>query len=91
MTLLYVNPFIVGIIAGTLTGIALLPQLIKIIREKKANDISIIMLLVLFGGISLWIWYGILKDDWIIIVTNAFSLVINLLIMIFNYVYRKKR
>jgi MtN3 and saliva related transmembrane protein len=90
MILLNVNPFIVGIVAGTCTGIALLPQLIKIVREKKAADISLLMLLVLFSGISLWIWYGVLKEDWIIIVTNGVSLVINLLIMFFSYRYRNK-
>ena len=54
----------VGIGAGICTAVSLLPQLIKIIKEKKANDISYIMLFVLLAGIGGWIWYGILKEDY---------------------------
>ncbi|HRO70952.1 MAG TPA: SemiSWEET family transporter, partial [Chitinophagaceae bacterium] len=55
---------IVGIAAGICTGIAMLPQLIKIIREKKADDISFVMLLVLIAGLCGWVWYGLLREDY---------------------------
>lgn len=81
---------IIGIVAGVLTGIASLPQLIKLIREKKGKDISPMMLIVLVSGLSLWAYYGILKEDWPIIITNAFSALVNLLILILRQVYRKR-
>jgi MtN3 and saliva related transmembrane protein len=68
---------IIGIAAGTCTGISLLPQLIKIIREKKAQDISLFYLFILLAGLALWIWYGIRQEDMPIIITNAVSLVLN--------------
>ncbi|MES2655591.1 MAG: PQ-loop repeat-containing protein [Bacteroidota bacterium] len=37
----------IGIVAGVFTAFSLVPQLVKIIKEKKANNISITMLLVL--------------------------------------------
>ena len=40
----------IGIAAGVLTSVSMLPQLIKIIKEKKAGDVSVVMLLVLIGG-----------------------------------------
>jgi MtN3 and saliva related transmembrane protein len=49
----------VGIVAGILTGVSLLPQLIKIIKEKKANSISFGMLAVLLAGLCVMdcIWH----------------------------------
>lgn len=80
---------IVGIAAGVCTAASLLPQLIKMIKEKKATDISIIMLVTLLSGLCLWIWYGIMKQDWPIILTNGFSLLINLLIIIMRWKYKQ--
>ena len=82
---------IVGIAAGICTGIAMLPQLIKIIREKKAEDISFVMLLVLIVGLGGWVWYGLLREDYPIIITNAFSLLVNFAIVFFSYRYRQKK
>ena len=82
---------IIGIAAGICTGIAMLPQLIKIIREKKAEDISFVMLLVLIVGLGGWVWYGLLREDYPIIKTNAFSLLVNFAIVYFSYRYRQKK
>ena len=81
---------IVGVVASIATASSLLPQLIKILKEKKAEAISLAMLLVLFIGLAAWIYYGILKKDWIIIISNSFSIVINILIAIFSIKYKKK-
>lgn len=78
----------IGIIASVFTGIALLPQLIKIIKEKKSVGVSFLMLSSMFVGISLWIWYGFMKDDYIIIISNAFSLIVNILIVLLSIKYK---
>ena len=82
---------VIGIVAGICTGVSLLPQLIKIIREKKANDISWIMLFILITGLAGWVWYGVLKEDYPIIITNSFSFLVNLAIIFFTIGYRKRR
>ena len=68
----------IGISASTFTSLALLPQLLKLIRERKAGDLSYGMLAALFTGLALWIYYGALKNDWIIIISNGVALLINL-------------
>lgn len=68
----------------------MLPQLIKVIKEKKAEDISILMLVVLMAGIAMWIVYGVFRDDWPIIITNSFSLLINITLTFFRVKYRNK-
>jgi MtN3 and saliva related transmembrane protein len=78
----------IGIGAGVCTGVSMLPQLVKIIREKKAGDISYAMLIILFAGLAGWVWYGILKKDYPIIITNSFSFLVNTLILFFTVRFR---
>ncbi|HUQ64756.1 MAG TPA: SemiSWEET transporter [Flavitalea sp.] len=80
----------VGLFAGICTAISLLPQLIKIIREKKANAISYGMLGILMLGLSTWIVYGVMKTDYPIILTNCVSLTLNVLIIIFTVKYKTR-
>ena len=80
---------IVGLAAGICTSTSLLPQLVKLIKHKKAEDISIFYLLILFVGLGLWIWYGILREDIPILVTNGFSLVLNGIIIVLGVKYKR--
>lgn len=82
---------ITGFVAGIFTGISLLPQLIKIIKEKKTEDISAWMLLILMGGLVLWIVYGVLITNWPIIITNAFSLLVNISILFLRRKFKDTR
>jgi MtN3 and saliva related transmembrane protein len=83
-------PQLVGICAGICTSISLLPQLVKLIQNKKSEDISLFYLIILFIGISLWIWYGFLRNDIPIIATNSFSLILNALIIVLGIKYKQK-
>ena len=81
--------FYVGIGAGICTAVCMLPQLVKIIRSKKAEDLSYAMVVVMISGISAWIWYGILKKDLPIIITNGFSLLVNVIILFYSIRYKE--
>ena len=85
-----VSPQVIGIVAGICTGVSLLPQLIKIIKEKKVEAISWFMLIILMTGLAGWVWYGLLKVDYPIIITNSFSLLVNCTILFFRFRYSKK-
>ena len=80
----------VGIAAGVLTATSMLPQVIKVFKEKKADDISLLMLLVLLSGIALWVVYGIMRKDWPIIATNSFSLLVNLVLVVLRIKYKDR-
>ncbi len=79
----------VGIISGICTSVSMLPQLIKLIKEKESKDLSMGMLCVLIVGLAGWIYYGFLKKDAIIIVTNSFSFLVNCLTVFFGLKYKK--
>jgi MtN3 and saliva related transmembrane protein len=82
---------VIGIAAGVCTATSLIPQVVKTIKERKAEDVSLAMLLVLGTGISLWIVYGIKKNDLPIIATNAFSLLVNITMVIWGIKYKKQK
>jgi MtN3 and saliva related transmembrane protein len=81
----------IGIVAGICTALSLLPQIIKIIREKKTQDISLFYLIVLLCGLALWTYYGFLREDIPIIATNIFSMLLNITMIVLGVVYKKKK
>lgn len=84
------NENILGIVAGILTSVAMLPQLVKVIKEKDAENLSWIMLSILITGLSLWVWYGFLKDELPIILSNAFAVLVNLTLLVCFFIFKKK-
>jgi MtN3 and saliva related transmembrane protein len=80
----------IGILASFGTGLSLLPQFLKILKEKNCESVSTMWLLVLLAGLLLWVWYGLLKKDWIIIISNSFSILVNLGICVLMLLYRKR-
>ncbi len=83
------NETVLGIIAGVLTSVSMLPQLIKVLKEKNAENLSWIMLTILILGLGLWVWYGVLKDDIPIIISNSFAVAINLILFASYWIYKK--
>ena len=76
-----------GIIAATLTTFAFLLQVVRPSRRRTADDLSAGTFLLLFTGIVLWLLYGILRKDPVIILANAIgmTLVGSLLVMIWRF------
>lgn len=89
---MFVSPVtVVGIIASIGTTLSMVPQLTKLIKGKTAGDISITMLIILFAGIGCWVTYGIMKNDWIIIISNSFSFIVNLILTTLTIKYKAEK
>ena len=84
------NVEVLGLVAGALTSIASMPQLIKVIKTKNVEDISWLMLIILISGLSLWVWYGLEQDELPIILSNSFAVLVNLTLFICYLIYRNK-
>lgn len=69
--------FIIGILAGICTTIAVAPQIYKAWKTKKVNDVSPGMFIVLLAGLFLWIIYGVMQNDIPIIATNGLAFALN--------------
>lgn len=72
---------LVGFIAGTLTTVAYVPQVIRSWTLKETKDLSLSMLVLYAAGVSLWLVYGIWMDAMPVIAANGISLVLILVLL----------
>ena len=79
---------ILGLLAGTITSITFLPQVIKVWQTKSAKDLSMLMLLLLMLGVILWLVYGVILMNVAIIYTNSMVLAMSLILLFFKLKYK---
>lgn len=79
----------IGLIAALCTTVSYIPQVVKCWKTRKAGDLSLKMLLTLAAGLALWVAYGIINSDWVIIAANTVSLLLlgNLLLFKLHEVF----
>lgn len=65
---------LVGIVAAIGTTLSYIPQLKKCWETGKADDLSLKMFGILAFGVAIWILYGLLRKDGVIILANSVSL-----------------
>jgi len=68
---------IIGYIAGTLTTVAYLAQVLRTLKHRRTKDISLGMYLMLCSGIGLWLVYGVFIHSWPVIIANAVTLALS--------------
>lgn len=62
---------ILGYAACAVTALTFLPQVLKTWKEKTAKNVSLMMFIIAFINEVMWIGYGVLRNDMVIIVTNV--------------------
>ena len=85
-----IGPNIFGFIAAALTTIAFLPQVIKTLRTKKAEDVSIVMLLMFITGLLFWIVYAIQTNALPVLIANIITFILNVTILTLKLIYEKQ-
>ena len=78
-----------GLLAGTITTAAAIPQVVRTYRTRHVRDISIWQPILLNVGMSLWLMYGIALGDIPLIVANAVSLVCYTALIVMKVLYRE--
>jgi MtN3 and saliva related transmembrane protein len=78
---------LLGIAAGTLTTIAFVPQVFRIVQTRSARDISWGMFSVFALGTGLWFAWGITQGALPVIIANFITLVLSLIIMVLKWRY----
>lgn len=70
-----------GFLAGLLTTLAFVPQVIRTWRRRSADDLSLGMLITFTAGVALWLGYGLALGALPIVAANAFTLVLSLVLL----------
>jgi MtN3 and saliva related transmembrane protein len=76
-----------GLAAGAMTTGSTIPQILKIIQSKSSRDVSTMFFLIMAGGMLLWLVYGIMRSDLVIVLWNSISLGLCLVILSLKKVY----
>ena len=66
---------LIGLAAACCTTASYFPQLKKCWQTGSAGDLSLWMFSILAAGVALWVVYGALRADPVIVIANAVSLV----------------
>ena len=80
-------------VAGVMTTIAFLPQVVKTWRSQSAEDISLLMFLIFSLGVFLWMLYGIGLGSLPIVIANGITLLLagSILVMKLRFTLMKRR
>jgi MtN3 and saliva related transmembrane protein len=80
---------VLGLVAGFLTTVGFVPQLVKGYRTKRMDDVSLVMPMLLSAGMALWLGYGIVIDSLPIIFWNMVALALNLVLIALKIKFTK--
>jgi len=65
----------IGTLAAILSTLNQFPQAIKVYRSHDTQSISLAMYFIVEGAIILWLVYGILLNDFPLMLANSLSLI----------------
>ncbi|MET0233334.1 MAG: SemiSWEET transporter [Kibdelosporangium sp.] len=67
---------VLGLLAGALTTLSFLPQVVRTVRTRSARDLSWLWIVMMCAGIGGWLVYGILGDDLPVALANGITFVL---------------
>jgi MtN3 and saliva related transmembrane protein len=77
---------VIGILAAFLTTLSFVPQIIKAYHTRRMKDVSRYLMILFTTGSILWIVYGILHEDLVIIGANVTAATFNLILLYYSFV-----
>ena len=80
---------LVGILATIFAVSSTVPQIIKGIKTKKMDDVSVWLIMALITGLSLWVVYGIAKNDTVIAGGNSVGVSLNGILLLLKLKYSR--
>jgi MtN3 and saliva related transmembrane protein len=81
----------IGSLAGSLTTLSFLPQVIRVYKLKTAHDLSYGYLGMFAAGVTAWFVYGLLIHSVPVIFTNLVTLALVLAIIGMKWHFERKK
>lgn len=82
---------VLGYGAAFLSTVSFAPQAWKVIRSRKTQDISLGMYLLTVAAFALWLAFGILKQEWPLVLSNGICLALSGFILMMKILPASKR
>ena len=80
---------IIGMSAAVLTTLAFVPQVLKVIKLKKTDGLSLNTYIIFTLGVGLWFVYGFFKNSLSMVLGNGITLILSMIILV--YIVREKK
>jgi MtN3 and saliva related transmembrane protein len=80
---------LIGILATIFAVSSTVPQIIKGIKTRKMDDVSVWLIMTLIIGLSLWVVYGISKSDVVIAGGNSVGVSLNVILLLLKVKYSR--
>ena len=80
---------LIGSLAACLTTVSFVPQAWLTFRTRDVSGVSLMMYSVFTAGVALWLAYGVLLRSWPMVIANAITLVLALMILAMKVVFRR--
>ena len=74
---------IIGMSAAILTTLAFVPQVLKVIKLKKTDGLSLITYIVFTLGVVLWLVYGFFMNSISMVLGNGITFILSLIILVY--------
>ena len=78
----------IGFIAACLTTFGFIPQVVKVVKSKDTESISLVMYVMSVTGMSLWLIHGIYQGDVALIIANSVSVSLAGIILAYKMIYK---
>lgn len=75
------NVDVLGFVAAFCTTVSFLPQAVRVIRTRDTFALSLSMYSIFTIGVTLWLAYGLYRQDWAIVTANAITLMLAMIIL----------
>lgn len=72
---------LLGFLAGGLTTVSFLPQVVKSLRTRHMGDFNLLFILLMLAGLVLWTVYGFMLGQLPLIVANGVTIALNLILL----------
>jgi MtN3 and saliva related transmembrane protein len=80
---------ILGSVAAALVTSSFVPQIVRGYRTKRLEDVSYWLMIMICVGMSMWMVYGIIKQDYVIIGANLSTIILNMILLGLKIKYSK--
>lgn len=80
---------LLGLLAGSLTTAAFLPQVLKTWKSRSAKDLSLGMFSIFCLGVAMWLVYGFAVNDIPVIAANFLTLLLASTLLFFKLRFRQ--
>ncbi|WP_022670112.1 SemiSWEET family sugar transporter [Hippea alviniae] len=82
---------VIGFTAAALTTFSFVPQFLKLLKTRQTKGLSLLMMVQIAVGLVLWIVYGLLRKDIVLISANTIGFMIVLATITLYFRIKKEK